>query len=575
MITFADEHSTALAPRAAAPLPTGLAKRLSVEVRRPVLDSFPFYQLRGIDVEPLADPVLVRRLGQYDDHREYQAMNRDPSVAEAWRHVETEILNEGFEIQIGPSRTPAAQRLERFAQFLWSRIPIEQRRVLIMRSLDAAKWGWQPFQVLPDFKAKFEGADVWLPRRVVEKPVWHFRWGLQDDDGRRPLIFLPNQAATEPVVYDPDAVRLGWLTPSYGSTNIPYGDEYVYSRVWLLWQALKIIRQSFFQGMPRSFGLLQVTRRQGAASAPTASGGVDWDQVTDDIQQIIDVYNSLNVAVEVGDYQLQVLANLNFIEAGDQAVTSLERSIRLGIVGETLTSDVGDSGSRALGTVHAGVRSDYAGAIAGSTAEPMVSGLFEVYSRANFGDVDPDDLPTLVSRIRLKVDLGAVRQIWEMGGRVRVGRLTELIGPGMSSVIATDPANPDEVLEKPAGVDFGSLFFGQDKGANTTNGGKGAPPANKDGQDEEDDALETEPAVKAALAVLAASQRVQRDRGRTVLEARRAADTGRRASIDRQLGEAVDDAMAAGEDAESAYVRSLAAAYTRGRDADPKATPRL
>jgi len=544
-----------------------LSGSIGQEVRRPVLDQYVFH-LEGYSVEPFADPILARHLGTYDDHREYQVMDRDPAVSDAWRHVESSVLNHGFEIQVGRSRSPAAKVLERFAETLWDRLDQGERQAYIMRCMDAAKWGWQPLQVLPDTKAKFEGADVWLPSKIVEKPAHHFRWtSPADGKSERALLFLPSLGQRIRKIEGAD-LEYGWIVPRYGSVNIPYGDHYVYQRAWILWEALRVVRKAYFQGLPRNFGMLKFGPRSLGVGQALVGSTVDWDQVAADIKNLLDLYHNANVVVEVGGYAVEVLSDLNFISAGEQAIKGIETAIRLLVTGETLTSDPGDRGTQALGRVHERVRTDYGLAKVASTVEPATTELFRRYATLNFGEIDPVDLPTLQSRIRLQVSISDVVACYNMGMPIRSGRLAELLGAGMASVIATSEDDPETVLKKPEGVDFASLLF---------------PNQNGDGADTESSGDNNMPSgtamaaqEKAALTLLLARQRIDRDRGLTVMDAlNRAADSSSVGNLNSGLSAATADSTKDASVAMADYVGSLLDSFLerRGVLADPKDSP--
>lgn len=538
-----------------------LKDAITQEVRRPVLDQMVF-NIDGHAVEPIADPILARQLGRYDDWREYHAMDRDPAVFDAWRHVESVILNTGFEIQIGRSRTPAAKVLEKFAETLWERLPEGERQAYLMRSLDAAKWGWQPMQVLPDFKAFFNGQPAWLPRRVVEKPAHHFRWTAPTaQNPERSLLFLPALGGKVRVISG-EELRCGWITPSYGSVNVPYGDHYPYQSAWILWEALRQTRKDFYQGLPRNFGMLKIKKSSLGVALATAGDSIDWDQLASDVKNLLELYHSGNVIIEAGTYGVEVLSDLNFIQSGNEAIESIARLIRLIITGETLTSDPGDRGTQALGTVHQRVRTDYALAMVASTAEPATSGLFRAFCNLNFGEVDPSDLPTFRSRLRLQVTMSDAMAAYSMGMPLRGGRLAELLGQGMASVIATDPADPETILKKPDALNFQDLLFPTGASDKPTNGSEST--------------MDISLAEKSALTLFLAGQRIERDRGLTVLDAvHRSADSGSAASINHLLGLSASDSSAAASDALGDYVKSLIESFVaqRGASPDPKASP--
>jgi Mu-like prophage protein gp29 len=74
------------------------------------------------------------------------------------------------------------------------------------------------------------------------------------------------------------------------------------------------------------------------------------------------------------------------------------------VLGQTLTTDVGDSGSRALGDVHAEVKDEVLRAVADFTAEMLNSQLVSTLIALNYGENPPQELPKLVPDIEDPVD---------------------------------------------------------------------------------------------------------------------------------------------------------------------------
>lgn len=111
--------------------------------------------------------------------------------------------------------------------------------------------------------------------------------------------------------------------------------------------------------------------------------------------------------------------NLNFLEAGKNAGSSpqadlLERADKacdLLILGQTLTSDVGESGggSLALGKVHGGVRSQVIQSAANFVARVLNEQLVPAILRENYGDAE--EAPYFCPAPRTEKDLKAVAEI--------------------------------------------------------------------------------------------------------------------------------------------------------------------
>ena len=80
------------------------------------------------------------------------------------------------------------------------------------------------------------------------------------------------------------------------------------------------------------------------------------------------------------------------------------------VLGQTLTTDVGDSGSRALGNVHAEVKDEVLRAVADFTAEMLNSQLISTLIALNYGENPPQEVPKLVPDLEDPVDELAMAQ---------------------------------------------------------------------------------------------------------------------------------------------------------------------
>ena len=118
------------------------------------------------------------------------------------------------------------------------------------------------------------------------------------------------------------------------------------------------------------------------------------------------------------------------------------------ILGQTLTTDVGSSGSRALGDVHADVRMDKLQAVADFVAEAISTQLVESIVQLNYGNTDdlptvkiefprPKDEKSMVERDRiLHMDMGvpiALDDLYERHGIKRPEQGAELFSMGVES----------------------------------------------------------------------------------------------------------------------------------------------
>lgn len=419
----------------------------------------------NVNIIPNNDPVL-RYLSQYGDERAYIAMEEsEPKIYDAWDHRIKALLGKGTELRPGASKSGTAKMLHEFAIEQLKRI--KRWHDVQKLILDARKWGWRPMQIILDTEATFRGRPAWFASKLVDKPPQRFRF---TDKG----ALVITDGLLRPVdVIQGDRLELGWLLCTSGSINSPYGTA-IYRKIWFLWYLKNRFMQKFAQGMERSMGTMKAKKAfsvtgegLSASTSPNEAAAV-----VGELREAITLLNDHNVLVQMGGWELDYITDLAFAEGWLKALEYCDDAIQTAIVGETLTSDAGDRGTQALGTVHAGVRDDYAIDDA-SFLEDTVDTFLEKMIRANFADVDPADLPKLHCHIKTRLDMTHVQAMHAMGAPIDGDRLAELTGVPLNK----EPQPGDLVLEKPSGDALAALLGAPRPG----------PFAGKEDEDEEDE----------------------------------------------------------------------------------------
>ena len=386
------------------------------------------------DVVPNNDPVLrfIAPLAgeKYSDERVYSNMERTESkTLDARRHLSTEIFGHGFEILPGESGSSGAQLLHDFATEMWNRIP--SRLTMMKRMLDAYFYGWAPLQVIVDTEATFQGRSVWMPKRIVNKP--HDKVRFLRDGG---LVWAPWSVSNQGRIFTEQERHLGWLTPRVGCLDHEYGRG-LHSDAFLLVWAKKQLFRKFQTGVDRQMGMPKASK--------SSLNGKTVDAALKDVQAelaaILDQLNSSNILVEAGGWKLDFITDLSFISGGLEALTYLDERIMTLYCGEILTSNPGDRGTQALGTVHRSVKTDYAKELSQECIEEPITELMHAYAAANFGEIDPADMPTLANRMHLQVNAEHVRLLFDMGAPIDARRLSDRMG--VAALLPDDPTNPD------------------------------------------------------------------------------------------------------------------------------------
>lgn len=422
----------------------------------------------GVGIIPNNDPVL-RYLSQYGDERAYIAMEEsEPKIYEAWDHRIKALLGSGTELRPGPSKSAAAKLLQEFGVEQLKRIRRWHDVQKLM--LDARKWGWRPMQIILDTEATFKGRPAWFASKLVDQPPQRFRFTA---DG---ALVTTDGLMTAQEVISGERLELGWLLCTSGSIKSPYGTA-IYRKIWFLWYLKNRFMQKFAQGMERSQGVLKAAKGfsiTGEGVTPESNKAAS--EVVTELSSILDLLNQHNILVEMEGWKLDWLNNVSFHEGWLKALEYCDDAIQRAIVGETLTSDAGDRGTQALGTVHAGVRSDYAIDDAGFL-EDTVDAFLEKMIRANFADVDPADLPKFHSHVKTRLDMQAVQQMYNMGAPIDGDRVAALTGVPLRK----EDEAVDLVLQKPAGDALAGLL-----GAAIGNQGGSGPSLTEDERDEDE-----------------------------------------------------------------------------------------
>lgn len=432
----------------------------------------------SLGIIPNPDPVL-KFLTFYGDERSYVAMEEsEPKLFDAWQHRTTALLSKGTELQLGSSKSPGAKLIHEYGVEALKRIP--RWNDVLEKILDGIKWGWRPMQILLDTEGTFRGREAWFASRVIDKPPQKFRFTV---DGA--MVFTETIFAGTPLVIDGDWLDFGWLICTRGSLSSPYGTA-LYRKIWFLWFLKNRFIQKFSQGSERSQGLLKVSKR-GAAN-PTKpgqdAGGPTATEMMRELEDVLSVMNTYNVLIELGGWTTEFETNLDFSTGWLATLQYIDAAIQTAIIGETLTSDPQDRGTQALGTVHAGVRADYAVGDA-KFLEECVDDLVDKLVRLNFADVEPGDMPRFHSHARTRVNLASVRALYDMGAPIDGDRVAELTATPLNK----EPDDGDLVLQVRPGATLAGLLGAPGPSSAPP------PPADDEGNtedDPEDDAPEDE-----------------------------------------------------------------------------------
>lgn len=430
MITALSTRTPDTAIESAVPI----SPRLGAAIGKPVED--PFLATLPGDIIPNRDAVLTKLAPRvpgllWTDERVWLIMERDHKIAEARRHIESDVFSAEFSIREGKSGSAGAAKLADFARQLWCRVP--HQRTVMKRIFDAHFWGWRPMQVLVDASMRFEGRPAWAPFKIVDKEPHRVRLTSRDT-----LVWLP-MGWGGGLEFSGPARHLGWLTWSTGTLDTPYGRG-LHHHAFMLWLARREIFRKVQVGVERSLGALKV---KGVAGANASSLQDSIEEVKEDIEALIDLFNSHNIIVETGMWTVDFLDGIDQTASGVKILEHFDDAVMSLYTGVTLTSNIREGGSRAAAEVHKKVRSEGANDAALEAVEAPITDLLRGFIVAHFGEVDHEDLPYFVSSKRLAVSPDAAKTLFAFGAPLRARVLAESWGAG--DILADDHA-PDELV---------------------------------------------------------------------------------------------------------------------------------
>ncbi len=412
---------------------------LGAELRQPSLFGA---KVGGVAVEPIGDPIL-RELAEKPDWREYEEMWCTPEIYDPWRHMTASVLSEPFEIQPASNR-PAAKLLANAAQWMWSSLPTMDRAVVLQRLLDADWFGWRPMQCLlaeSTWASPTGGRrSMWIPKRIIDKPPHHFRWTT---DPERRLVFLPGRGG-DVRLFSPEEVRAGWMVPRVRSLDDPYGRGLA-SYCWMMWKVAASVSRRFYTSVDREWNMVHLKLSDLGATEDLRT---HMQQLQADLSVLSEMLATKSVLINPGRFETTFIDKLEFIQSGVELMQHIKTCLQTLIEGQTLTSETRTAGPAGSSVVHQEVKAEYAKMTFASTVEAAMSQLFRDMFWLNFGEeVDPSDLPSFVSWLRLRLIVTTARALYDMGLPLRGRRMAELLGAGsIVDAVAAIEADDDEIL---------------------------------------------------------------------------------------------------------------------------------
>lgn len=348
---------------------TSLSKELATRKR-----SIDYYSI--IKNLPDPDPVLKE---QGKDISVYRELLTDPHVWACIQSRKSGILSLEWEIDRGMPKSKQAEIIEG----LFNDIDLHN---LISEILDATLFGFQPIEI----NWKRQGS-LLLPYEIKAKPP---EWFVFDDDNRLKLRTKDNY-------YGEELEEHKFLCPQYNPTYInPYGER-ILSRVF--WSVMfKSTGMEFWATFTEKYGMPFILGKH-----PRATYDGDSDNLMYMLENL--VQDAVAVIPHDSDVQLFEANKTSSADIYERLIDKMNAEISKAVLGQTLTTEIGDKGSYAASNTHMDVRHDIIEADK-RLVEKTLNQLIHWIYQENFGALKQKNIPEFSLFEEEETDLNLVSQ---------------------------------------------------------------------------------------------------------------------------------------------------------------------
>ncbi|MBR6127963.1 DUF935 family protein, partial [bacterium] len=357
----------------------GIKKGITEEIatRKRALN---FYSLANI----LPDPDIVLKK-QGKDIRIYKELLCDPHVFACTQSRKAGVLSLDWEINRGLDKDQNAEDLEN----LLKKLDIQK---LISDILDATQFGFQPLEII----WKKDKSGHIMPEKVVAKPP---EWFCFDDDNN--LKFRTKENYYGEVVPNKKFL-LAQNNPTY---NNPYGDRTLSRVFWNV--TFKKGGLKFWVVFTEKYGMPHLIGKH-----PRGSTKEETNSLADMLEDM--VQDAIAVIPDDSSIEIQEASKSSSAEIYEKLIDKMNTEISKAILGQTLTTEIGTSGSYAAANTHMQVRQDIIDSDK-KLVEGVINQLIQWIYEINFANADvpvfemfaPEDVDlTLAQRDKILSDTG-------------------------------------------------------------------------------------------------------------------------------------------------------------------------
>ena len=284
-----------------------------------------FYSLANI----LPDPDIVLKK-QGKDMRIYKELLCDPHVFACVQSRKAGVLSLEWAINRG------SEEKDKIAQEIENLLVNLDIHKLISDILDATQFGFQPLEIM----WRRDKSGHVMPERVVAKPP---EWFCFDDNNT--LKFR-----TKENFYGEELPNKKFLlvqnNPSY---NNPYGERTLSRVFWNV--TFKKGGMKFWVVFTEKYGMPHLIGKH-----PRGASKAETDSLADMLEEM--VQDAIAVIPDDSSVEIQEASKSSSAEIYEKLIDKMNSEISKAILGQTLTTEIGSSGSYAAANTHMQVRQD-------------------------------------------------------------------------------------------------------------------------------------------------------------------------------------------------------------------------
>lgn len=339
-----------------------------------------FYSLANI----LPDPDIVLRK-QGKDVRVYKELLCDPHVFACVQSRKSGVLSLEWDINRGLDKDEKAEAIEN----LLKQLDIHK---LISDILDATQFGFQPLEII----WKRDKSGYILPEKIVAKPP---EWFCFDDNNTLKFRTKENYYGEE---LPNKKFLLAQNNPSY---NNPYGERTLSRVFWPV--TFKKGGLKFWVIFTEKYGMPHLIGKH-----PRGATKEETNTLADMLEEM--VQDAIAVIPDDSSVEIQEANKSSSAAIYEQLIDKMNAEISKAILGQTLTTEIGSTGSYAASNTHFAIRQDIIDADK-KLVESVINQLIQWIYEINFSTADipvfemyaPEDVDlTLAQRDKILSDTG-------------------------------------------------------------------------------------------------------------------------------------------------------------------------